>query len=52
MTCPASFLTGTLPQTVVAGMAVEGFDMDWRWAMFLGAIISTFVVYLLLTTMR
>jgi hypothetical protein len=33
-------------------MAVEAFDLEWAWAMVLGAIISTFVVYLILITMR
>jgi len=26
-------------------MAVEAFDMEWAWAMFLGATICTVVIY-------
>ena len=50
MTLGASFfLTGTLTHEVAGKVGLEPLDLEWIWAIFLGASIGALAIYLIIT---
>jgi hypothetical protein len=43
------FLAGTLAHEVAGKVGVEPFDLEWTWAILLGASIGALAIYLIMT---